>query len=290
MGAARPLSGRALGAAVRVGVTARGIADNLAGGWRLTADGASFARWAGDTVRYRQLRLWDAGRGARRAIRVHPDAELTYRLDRGDIRTVAEVWISRAYELPPTVPLRRIRTIVDLGANIGLTGVWLARRYGCERLIAVEPSPENAELTRLNLEQNGVPTTVLQAAVGGTSGIASFALDRESTLGRLGDGALRVPVVTMDEVLGRLTPEARVDLLKMDIEGGEMDIIDGEADWLNRVDVIIAELHPKYGDTEAVVRRLEARGFHTQRVASGSAHGPKGDDFMSCFYRAEAGA
>jgi FkbM family methyltransferase len=284
-------SRRSPGALVlRALVTVRALADNLVGGWGLVADPRSFTRWAVDAVRYRQLRLWGWGRGRRRTIRVRQGVALTYRLDRGDIRVLAETWLSRAYELPPDVQIRPGATIVDLGANIGLTGLWLARRHACRALVAVEPSPANAELARLNLGANEVPAQVIEAAVGPADGVTRFSLDEESTLGHVAADGVEVRMVAMETVLARLDDGAAVDLLKMDIEGGEIALLGDGAPWLDRVGCIVAELHPDAGDVEELIGRLEARGFRYRRLVDEAAYGPRGTEFMACFDRVGAGS
>jgi FkbM family methyltransferase len=64
--------------------------------------------------------------------------------------------------------------MIDAGANIGFSSVYLACRWGATRIVAVEPDPENAELLRRNLAQNGVEAEVIEAAVGAEDGEASF--------------------------------------------------------------------------------------------------------------------
>lgn len=268
----------------RTGVTIRAIAENLREGSRLVADGRSLARWSVDTMRYRQLRVWDAGRDARRSIAVRGGLRLTYRLNRGDIRALAETWMARAYELPADVEIPRDGTIVDLGANIGLTALWLARRHTAAEVIAVEPSPANAELARMNLLGNGVRATVLEAAVGPVDGEASFVEDPESTGGRLAAAGRPVPMLSMPSVLSHLG-DRRVDLLKLDIEGSEFGLLMDSPEWLDRVQHVVAELHPDAGDVEHLLAVLGRRGFRCRQLAGGAAYGPRGDEFMVCLDR-----
>jgi hypothetical protein len=55
----------------------------------------------------------------------------------------------------------------------------------------------------------------------------------------------------------------RIDLLKVDIEGGEFAVFGpGEnLRWLDRVDQVVMEVHPQWGDTAALVDRLGEHGF-----------------------------
>jgi len=49
---------------------------------------------------------------------------------------------------PPTEP----KTIVDIGANIGLTSVYFANRWPKTRIIAIEPEPSNYALLLKNAQ------------------------------------------------------------------------------------------------------------------------------------------
>ncbi len=194
------------------------------------------------------------------------DTSITYRLNRGDLQSIREVMCDKAYRLPfETHP----RTLIDLGANIGLTSVWLHRQYRFETIIAVEPDPANAEVARENFRANGVPVDLIVAAVGPRDGTASFLFDvHRSNIGRVVDasktpqgGKIDVRMLSMESVLARLPEGVRVDLLKIDIEGGEAPLLRGERTWLKQVDAIIAELHPELVDCAELVRIMEDDGF-----------------------------
>src|SRR5215471_10638700 len=131
-----------------------GVAHELRGGYTLAADTRSFLRFASDVFLSRLTRIVPLSGGDRpRKIRVRGGINLHYRLNRGDMQSIREVWIYECYLLPFDVVPERL---VDLGANIGLTSLWFAHRYGCKTVIAVEPSPKNAEIVRLNLQGKNV--------------------------------------------------------------------------------------------------------------------------------------
>jgi hypothetical protein len=92
-------------------------------------------------------------------------------------------------------------------------------------------------------------------------------------------------MVDMATVLARL-PESRIDVLKLDVEGGEEALLSGEVGWLDRVDMIVAELHPHAVDVTAVIARIEAAGFRWEPV---DRHGPDWlfGDVMGFFVRTE---
>lgn len=80
--------------------------------------------------------------------------------------------------------------MVDIGANIGFTSVYFARRFGARTVVAIEPDPDNAWLLRKNLaSQNNIDAEALGAAAGEADGKASFARAGQSNLGRVVEGA-----------------------------------------------------------------------------------------------------
>jgi FkbM family methyltransferase len=157
----------------------RTLWEDMAGAARLAADARSFVRLTTDFLLYRPMKLFrPPGLNRERRIRVRGGVEIIYRLNRGDIWALHEVWIREIYRMPLA---QKPRVIVDLGANIGLTALWLATHYGCNQLIAVEPVRANAELARRNLEQNGICSEVIEAAVGAEDGTATLLETLSST-------------------------------------------------------------------------------------------------------------
>lgn len=233
-----------------------GLGAELVGAARITADWRSAIRLGSDMMIYRTLRLMHCSSSRLRQIRI-PDATICYRLNRGDIQTIREVWIQEAYRLPRHA---EPGVVVDLGANIGMTSVFLARRHGARYLVAVEPSPENAGLARMNLSLNGIDATVIEAAVAAKDGEGYFAAHTDSNLGRLASDGKNVNLLTVDSVLAA-SPTGRADLLKMDIEGGEAAALEGDPSWLERVDSLLVEFHPDLVDYPALVAKIEAAGF-----------------------------
>src|SRR6185312_4346344 len=269
--------------AKRAGDISRGVAHEVSGGLRLAADVPSFARFASDVFLSRLLRRVPLPIGDRdRMMRVRGGIKLHYRLNRGDIQSIREVWMDQCYRLPFDA---HPRSLVDLGANIGLTSLWFAHRYGCT-VLAVEPSPDNARIARLNLERNGIQAEVIEAAVGPHDGTARFDDAVDSNVGHLnalGQGRL-VTVVSMDTLLQKVPAGTDVDLVKMDIEGGEGPLLKENLGWLQRVRSLIAEFHPTIIDYPAAIKSIEDQGFRYF-----PAHSAADFDSMDAFIRTPSG-
>ncbi|MFN0130106.1 MAG: FkbM family methyltransferase [Verrucomicrobiales bacterium] len=136
-------------------------------------------------------------------------------------------------------------TIVDVGANIGLFSIWARHLFPECRLESYEPNPEVQEYLRSNLRDLGCQVHL--EAVGPTTGHARIKVDRESIVGQCvasPDG--EIPMVSLKCVVDRAG--GRIDLMKLDIEGGEWDILRGtEPEVFSRID----RLHLEYHESKA---------------------------------------
>ncbi len=208
------------------------------------------------------------GFNRQRIINVKGGIRLAYRLNRGDIWTIYEVWMLRVYRLP-VEPISK--TLIDLGGNIGLTSVWLAKTYGFSDVLLVEPAASNAAVARINLEANHISGTVIEAAVGAADGSAQFCETGWSTHNHLVDGGDAVPstadrtyavdVQKMETILRKLPSDAKIGLVKLDVEGAEQEILTGDVGWLGRVESLIVEFHPPRVDVPRLIATLRDEGF-----------------------------
>ena len=140
--------------------------------------------------------------------------------------------------------LRPGMVFVDVGANDGYFTLFAARRVGpAGRVVAAEPSSrERAHLQR-NLGRNGLDNvSVIPAAIGATSGLADLHLAHgvhagHNTLGGFAHDDVvrasleRVAIEPLDSVIARLGL-ARVDFVKIDVEGAEARVIAGASNVL----------------------------------------------------------
>jgi FkbM family methyltransferase len=133
-------------------------------------------------------------------------------------------------ELEGGVPLWG-RTVLDVGANIGVSIVPLLRLFGAERGIAVEPAPQLLELLRLNLTLNDLAerVQVLPMALSDRDGSMELALSPENA----GDHRLRVPGTEADAVETRATVDVPVRRLDALVEEGAIDAASLGLIWLD---------------------------------------------------------
>lgn len=150
--------------------------------------------------------------------------------------------------------------------------------------MAVEPDAANAAMVRKNFELNDVPGCVIDAAIGPVDGTATFEASHASNAGHvirtdsIADGSVTVRMISMHTVLKRLSTDQRIDLLKIDIEGGEEALFSGDLSWLARVESIIIELHPDRVDSASIISCVVSQGF--EYVPSGSIFAHSMDAFI----------
>lgn len=198
---------------------------------------------------------------------------ITLRPTAGDIFTLYEVLAREVYRLPSGIT-SRVRTIVDLGANIGLTSLYYSTLLSEIQVVCVEPHPESFRLLTLNGQQNGFAWHTVPCAVGAMSGLGTLSVHRLSQQHHLADiapaGAISVRVKRMAELLEDAGLD-EVDLLKVDIEGGETALFSEDASWLKRVRVIIVEFHPGLVDYPRIAQRVVKYGFRFYQAATATA-------------------
>ncbi len=142
--------------------------------------------------------------------------------------------------------------IVDIGANIGYYALQEAMIVGDSgKVYAIEPVPENVDLLKKNIELNNYSNIeVFQLAVGGVNQTNYvYITDCRNTASMIKTQAsidkVTVEVTTLDEFLKN---KPRPNLIRMDVEGYEVEIVKGMRGLLksNMPLKLIVELHPTY--------------------------------------------
>ena len=144
--------------------------------------------------------------------------------------------------------------VADVGANNGFTGILFARAVGASgRVVGFEPSPANLEAARENIRLNDVGNfELVAAAVGAAPGTVSF----DPGFGN-GAVAAKGPVAVRQVALDDHFRDQRVDLLKLDIEGCELEALRGARRLLARHPALAIEIHVAlYPDRERQLAEL----------------------------------
>jgi FkbM family methyltransferase len=125
---------------------------------------------------------------------------------------------------------------VDVGANVGAYSLRAASQG--MTVHSFEPNPENVKVLRRNCEINGLSIDLHECALGSSEGTASLAPNGAAS--RISDaGDLRVQVRTLDSF-----HLPRADLLKVDVEGYELEVLQGAVETLDRCHpAMMVEMH-----------------------------------------------
>lgn len=173
-----------------------------------------------------------------------------------DDEVYREVVEARCYEKPRLgFTVRRGERWLDCGANVGAFAVWAEKTMGAE-VIAYEACRENTEVATENLRVNGCRSTVETAFVSSRPGGVSSVSFNERTPARSSaraNGVQRfVKNVSLAEEIAKHNPHG----LKVDIEGGELAILDAGLP-LDGIRALAVEYHFRFDkDCVAARRRI----------------------------------
>jgi FkbM family methyltransferase len=139
-------------------------------------------------------------------------------------------------------------TLLDCGANYGYWSVLVTSKpFGAHRAIAVEPSSANFSKLANNARINGNRFETMKCAIGASKGVARLSGTKHEAFSIAGGSASRgeeVPVMALDDLIsdGKIAPGGKF-LIKLDVEGVEIDAIKGGARLLAGDSVIMCEEH-----------------------------------------------
>ena len=228
-------------------------------GWMFAEEYYEERRW----LACRRGALWEAAREMELAvpITVRWHSGTTVDLTLGNDNSLC-LYVCGSFEPNEFAFLDRVlkpgMVFIDVGANDGYYTLFAARRVGPTGLVvAAEPSSrERAHLQR-NLGRNGLDNvTVVPAAIGAASGLADLHLAHgvhagHNTLGAFAHDDVvrasleRVAIEPLDSVVSRLGL-ARVDFVKIDVEGAEARVVAGATDVLEKMrPILLLEVNDK---------------------------------------------
>jgi FkbM family methyltransferase len=177
---------------------------------------------------------------------------------------VEEVVVDGEYDfIEPLLADRDCPVVIDLGANVGAFAARLLSLRRDAEVHSVEASRDTAALLAVNRRRNEAANWhCYHYAVWAKSGEVEFSQGDVTTGRRIQEGGIRVPAITLTELLNRISEHRTIDLLKMDIEGAEGPVLVECRPALERVQHLIIELHPDLTDAGVCLDVLQ-RSFPT---------------------------
>lgn len=179
------------------------------------------------------------------------------------------------------------KTFIDLGSNVGYFTCYAADRIGRDAIgLAVDANPKMAEETRWHVEHNGWARVKPMWAVVGFStetAEAPFFLNPSNISGSATvlnpnipakgkQTEISVPTIDLDRAWREHAGDLPVDVLKVDVEGFELKVLEGMPGLLKRVNRVVLEWHKWITPREPVDEVLARAGLRFVKVVTEDPH------------------
>lgn len=171
----------------------------------------------------------------------------------------------------PVVNLTKIHAVVDAGANAGYFSVFAAHHYPHAHIVSIEPEDSNFALLSSNVKLYS-SVVCIKAGLWSEEGMIriddieaeKWSFKCKSVNSDEKHAGKAIPAITIGALL-REHDWPSIDILKMDIEGGEREVFSAhDTSWLSKVRVLICELHP--GCWRSFFEALKAHEYDCRQV------------------------
>lgn len=196
--------------------------------------------------------------------------------DEADRSVWLEIFKLREYRRAEEIIKNSRNVILDIGAHAGFFTLYCRALNPKVPIICVEPEPRNIialnEHTALNKADK---VRVEPAALAAESGKRELFVSTDSSFHYLltdnekTDSKITVDCLTLNDLLKKYRIK-RIDLLKMDIEGGEYELVKNwtASEW-ELIDRIVMEYHDYRGNRHATIKKiLNENGFSVEEYPS----------------------
>jgi len=164
-------------------------------------------------------------------------------------------------------------TFVDVGANKGYFSLLAAKLIGTDgRVLAFEPEPTNCKWIIKSIKKNGYRNiTLYDIALSDQNRQVELFLGEKSSWHTIvkgqkfrDRGVINVRARTLDSVLEDVDFNDPIDVMKIDVEGAELQVLKGASDILIQSNnlIILMDIHPTLGvNPKEICEFLERKGF-----------------------------
>ncbi|HNX11124.1 MAG TPA: FkbM family methyltransferase [bacterium] len=190
--------------------------------------------------------------------------------DDADQSVIKEIFFWREYRAAEEL-ITQSRSIVDAGAHIGAWSAYAALLSPKAKVYALEPEKGNLSQLKETIKKNKLKTVkIIDQALAGQTGprklqIASDSINHTLLPLDSQEPGKTVSAISLADFLSK-TKIKEIDFLKMDIEGGEYELLDAwQAADFSKIKNIILEYHKiENRDFKELESRLRENGFSVQ--------------------------
>lgn len=162
-----------------------------------------------------------------------------------DYEVFKAVFILNEFKLPIKI---NPKFIIDGGAYTGLSSLYYSSKYPNAQIVAIEPEDSNFEVLRKNTN-NRKNISLIKSGLWSRD---AFLKIIDPNLGKWGFRVKEVsnneeggiPAVNINGLLKKYGFD-NIDILKLDIEGSEKEIFLNSSSWIDKVKIIVIELHER---------------------------------------------
>ncbi len=214
---------------------------------------------------------WELGSELSLRIRELGRLPVLLRLGTNDFSTLKYVYIDK-FHLPTIDMLESPKTILDIGCNVGYTLLHYSYKYPKAEIVGYEMDEDNVKQARKNVGATAANVSIVHSAVSSHDGNVlydknfracdSYSISKHGSQPQC-DSEIMVASASMHSVVKSFGSK-RINYLKMDIEGEELNIFRNDQDltWLDLVDSLNIEVHSDIQVAAAVSSLIERFGFN----------------------------
>jgi FkbM family methyltransferase len=194
-------------------------------------------------------------------------------IDRAGESVAAEIFKYREYRRAEKIISETKLPILDVGAHAGLFAIYCRLLNPVVQIIALEPENKNFTTLKQNLEINNIENIkVEKVALAGETGERYLSVSEDShnhaLSNQTGENGQRVAAKSLADLIRGLKIN-KIGLLKMDIEGGEGEVIRSlTSREYKKIESIIFEYHDKIISHAILETLLRENGFGVESFPS----------------------
>ncbi len=189
-----------------------------------------------------------------------------------DIEAFCQIFIHGELDVDINHP---VEYIIDAGANIGLSSVYLINKFPNSYIDALEIDKENIKIMDLNVCEYG-NINIIQKGLWGTSEVLRIKNPNAESWAFIVEPSdendpLSFSSITIDDLMN-VSGKQSIDILKIDIESSEKEVFSADTSWLKNVGTLFIELHDriKPGCSDVVIASCSKLNY--EKEISGEYH------------------